>query len=317
MLRFRALLLLASIFVFSTFACAEDKKQRLLLVTHSGGFIHDSVGLAEDILKELGPKKGYEVTCWRFTGDPDAKVKMKVKDGDKTVEKEVSALEKYSTEFRARTGKAVEKENCGRINAKTLKDFDVVLFFTTGSGPKKGNIGVMTEDELKDFTAWVKAGGAFAGAHCASDTMYDSSYGELIGGYFKTHPPGLQDIVVKVEDANHPAATGLTDGLKYKDEIYVFTDAPYSREKLHIILSASEFFPKSKDKEGKETDLRADKDYAISWCREEGKGKVFYTALGHDKKVWKDEKFQAHLFGGLAWATNQAKGDASPTGKKK
>jgi type 1 glutamine amidotransferase len=308
MMRFRTLLLLAALLAVSTFATAEDKKQRLLLVTHSGGFIHDSVGVAEDLLKELGPKKGYDVTCWRFTGDPEAKVKVKGKDG----EKEVSALEKYSTEFRARTGKAVEKENCGRINAKTLKDFDVVLFFTTGSGPKKGNIGPMTADELKDFTAWVKAGGAFAGTHCASDTMYDSSYGELIGGYFKTHPPGLQDIVLKVEDAKHPAAVGLTDGLKYKDEIYVFTDVPYSREKLHIILSAQEFYPK----DGKQKDLRADKDYAISWCREEGKGKVFYTALGHDKKVWKDEKFQAHLFGGLDWATNQAKGDASPTIKK-
>jgi uncharacterized protein len=313
----RTLLLLATVLVVGSFAHAEDKKKRLLLVTHSGGFIHDSVGMAEDILKELGPKNGYDVTCWRFTGDPDAKVKTKVKDGDMTVEKEVNALEKYSADFRARTGKTVEKENCGRINATSLKNFDAVLFFTTGSGPNKGNIGPMTDDELKEFTAWVKAGGAFAGTHCASDTMYESKYGELIGGYFKTHPPGLQDIVIKVEDPKHPAAVGLTDGMKYKDEIYIFTDAPYSRDKLHIILSASEFYPKTKDKDGKETDQRADKDYAVSWCREEEKGKVFYTSLGHDKKVWKDEKFQAHLFGGLAWATGQAKGDATPTGKKK
>jgi len=283
---------------------AADVK-RLLLVTHSGGFIHDSVGVAEDILKELGPKMGYDVTCWRFTGDPEVKVKVKGKDGS---EKEVNVLEKYSADFRARTGKPVEKENCGRINAKTLKDFDLVLFFTTGTGPKKNNIGPMNEQELKDFAAWVKVGGAFAGTHCASDTLYDTVYGELIGGYFKTHPPGLQDITIKVEDAKHPAAVGLTDGMKYKDEIYIFTDKPYSRDKLHIILSADQFNPKGG---------REDKDYAISWCREEGKGKVFYTSLGHDKKVWQDTKFQQHLFGGLSWATGQSKGNATPTGKQK
>ena len=62
---------------------------------------------------------------------------------------------------------------------------------------------------------------------------------------------------------------------------------------------------------------RKDGDYAISWCREEGKGKVFYTAFGHDPKVWKDEKFQKHLFGGLKWATGELPGDATPSGAKK
>lgn len=297
-----------------TAATADDKpKKKLLLVTHSGGFIHDSVGVAEDILKEQGPKNGYEVTCWRFTGDPDAKVKMK-KDGKDV---EVTALEKYSADFRNRTGKTVEKENCGRINADSLKKFDVVLFFTTGTGAagKRGDIGPLTADELKDLTAWVKAGGAFAGTHCASDTLYGTSYGELIGAYFKTHPPGQHNVKLKIEDPKHPAAVGFTDGQEYKDEIYIFTDEVYNRNRLHIIISCE----KGSFKEAESTPRakREDGDYAISWCREEGKGKVFYTALGHDKRVWQDENFQKHLFGGLAWATNQAKGDATPTGKGK
>ena len=53
-------------------AAAENKK--LLLVTDSGGFIHDSVGLAEQVLKEIGPKHGFDVTCYRFTRDPNQKV---------------------------------------------------------------------------------------------------------------------------------------------------------------------------------------------------------------------------------------------------
>lgn len=290
-------------------ATADDKpKKKLLLVTHSGGFIHDSVGVAEDILKEQGPKAGYEVTCWRFTGDPDAKATVK-KDGKDV---ETTALAKYSEQFRARTGKSVEKENCGRINAESLKKFDVVLFFTTGTGAagKRGDIGPLTADELKDLTAWVKAGGAFAGTHCASDTLYGTGYGELIGAYFKTHPPGQHTVKLKFDDPKHPAAVGFEDGQEYKDEIYIFTDEPYSRDKLHIILSCE----KGSFKEAK--DSRKDGDYAISWCREEGKGKVFYTALGHDKRVWQDEKFRKHLFGGLDWVTGQAKGDATPSGKK-
>jgi uncharacterized protein len=297
-------------------ALAEDKpKKKLLLVTHSGGFIHNSVGVAEDILKEEAPKAGYDVTCWRFTGDPDAKVKVKVKEkvDGKDVEKEVekTALEKYSDDFRKSVGRAVEKEHCGRVNADSLKKFDAVLFFTTGTGPagKKGDVGPLTAEELKDLTAWVKAGGAFAGSHCASDTLYDTGYGELIGAYFKTHPPGQHTVKLKFDDPKHPAAVGFEAGQEYKDEIYIFRDEPYSREKLHIIISCE---PGS-FKEAKES--RKDGDYAISWCHEVGKGKVFYTALGHDPKVWKDEKFRKHLFGGLDWTTGLAKGDATPSKK--
>jgi type 1 glutamine amidotransferase len=298
-------------------ATADDKpKKKLLLVTHSGGFIHKSVGVAEDVLKEVGPKNGYDVTCWRFTADPDAKVKVKVKEkvDGKDVEKEVekTALEVYSDRFRQAVGRPVAKEHCGRVNADTLKTFDVVLFFTTGTGAagKRGDVGPLTADELKDLTAWVKAGGAFTGTHCASDTLYGTGYGDLIGGYFKTHP-AIQKVKLRVEDAKHPAAVGIEDGMDWTDEYYVFTDTPYSREKLHVIMSIQADTFKPNPNGG-----RADNDYAVSWSKEEGKGKVFYTSLGHREEVWKDERFQKHLFGGIAWATGQAKGDATPSKKK-
>jgi type 1 glutamine amidotransferase len=262
---------------------ADMKIKRLLLVTDSGGFIHDSVGVAEEVMKELGPKNGFDVTCWRFTRQPDPKV-----------------LEKYSDEFRKRTGLTVAEENCGRINKETLKKFDVVLFFTTGNP--------LTKEELADLEEWVKAGGAFAGTHCATDTLYGTTYGGLVGGYFDGHP-WHQKIKVKVEDAKHPAAAGFTSGDEITDEIYQFQDSPYSREKLHIILSVDN---SSIDvKKGK----RKDMDYAISWGQEYGKGKSFYTSLGHRKEVWKDERFQKHLFGGLKWAVGEAPGDATPSAK--
>jgi type 1 glutamine amidotransferase len=267
---------------------AADAPKRLLLVTHSGGFIHDSVGVAEDVLKEVGPKHGFEVTCFRWTNDTNT-----------------PAFEKYQKDFRARTGKTVGPENCGRVNKDTLKNFDCVLFFTTGNP--------MTTAETKDLVEWVQAGGAFCGTHCATDTLYgDAAYGNLIGAYFTGHPAGLQKIKVHVEDPKHPAAAGFEDGQGYEDEMYVFRPAPYNRDKLHIILSIGKgsFHPGEKL-------TRPDDDYAISWCHEEGKGKVFYTSFGHAKKTWQDaEHFQKHLLGGLAWANGRAAGDATPSGKK-
>jgi type 1 glutamine amidotransferase len=287
--------------------------KRLLLVTHSGGFIHNSVGVAEETLKEIGPKYGFVVTCYRFTGDPDQKVKNAAKKDGPVVE--TTALEKYSAEFRAKTGLTVGPENCGRINKDTLKNFDAILFFTTGS-VKEGQISPLTDAELTDLLEWVKAGGTFTGTHCATDTLFNATqYGDLVGGYFKGHPQGLQKVKLKVEDPSHPAAKPFSDGEVFEDEIYIFHDKPYSRDKLHVILSVgpdSNFPPNARPGQG-----RTDNDYAISWCQDYGKGKVFYTSLGHDKAMWKNPKFQEHLLDGIKWANGQLPGDATPTAKLK
>ena len=276
-----ALLAIAS----SPLVAADAKAKRLLLVTDSGGFVHDSVGLSEEILKDIGPKNGFDVTCYRYTRDP--------KD---------PAFTKYAENFRKVTGVAVDPESCGRVNKETLKNFDVVLFFTTGNP--------LTKEELVDLQDWVKAGGAFAGTHCATDTLYNTTYGALVGGYFDGHP-WHQKIKLKVEDPKHAAANGFKDGDEITDEIYQFKDAPYSREKLHIILSVDN---SSIDTEKKGVN-RKDKDFAISWGQEYGKGRSFYTSLGHRKEVWKDERFQKHLIGGLKWAVKQADGSSAPSAK--
>ncbi len=65
---FAAIVALAS--VSSTPAADPPKNKRLLLVTSSGGFIHDSVGFAEETLKDIGPKNGFEVTCWALHRRP-------------------------------------------------------------------------------------------------------------------------------------------------------------------------------------------------------------------------------------------------------
>jgi uncharacterized protein len=294
-------------------AFAENK--RLLLVTDSGVFIHDSVGLSEQVLKEIGPKNGFDVTCYRFTRDPDQKLKIKRKENGKEVAVETTVLAEYGERFRKTTGVAVEPESLGRVNAETLKKFDCVLFFTTGNP--------LANDEIESLVKWVKAGGAIAGTHCGSDTLYpakdrpwNEAYGELIGAYFRGHPPGFQKIKIKVEDAKHPAAKSFKDGDPYEDEMYIFRDAPYSRNKLHIILSVNEDSVGSLLQKNKSL-ARTDNDYAISWCQEIEKGRSFYTSLGHRKEVWKDPRYQDHLVGGLRWAMKLENGDATPSAKLK
>lgn len=297
---FRQFLALVAAGLLVAVAPAAEPK-RLLLVTHSGGFIHDSVAEAEKILKELGPKNGFTVTCFRFTNDPDAKVKVKRKVDGQETEVETTALEAYSTRFRASTGEPVAKEQCGRINADTLAKFDAVLFFTTGNPVNK--------EELTDLIGWVKKGGAFAGTHCATDTLYGTPYGELVGGFFDGHP-WHQKIRLHVDDPKHAAARSFPEGSEITDEIYQFKDTPYSRARLHIILSLDNA---SIDvKKGK----RKDQDYAVAWCQQLGDGRSFYTSLGHRKDVWRDPRFQEHLLTGIKWALKQAEGDATPSGVK-
>jgi type 1 glutamine amidotransferase len=292
----------------------------VLLVTHAGGFMHDSLLAAEQMLKEAGPKHGLDVSCWRFTADPDAKITVKRKIDGKEVERTMTALEDYSERFRRINGELVTKEQCGRVNAESLKRFDAVIFFTTSTWQRDSGSHPLTADELKDLLAWVKAGGAFLGVHCATDTLHATPYGDLIGATFGGHP-WVQKVRLRAEDPKHPAARGLVDGAEIFDEIYQFgakssdprvplKEQPYSRERLHIILSI--------DNASIDTSKgsRDDKDYPVSWCQSVGKGRSFYTSLGHHREVWKDPRFQEHLLGGIKWALGQEAGAATPSGKR-
>jgi hypothetical protein len=62
---------------------------------------------------------------------------------------------------------------------------------------------------------------------------------------------------------------------------------------------------------------RKDEDYALMWCREFGKGRVFYTALGHRDEVWKDPRFQNMIISAVKWTTREIDGDATPSAAKK
>lgn len=174
------------------------------------------------------------------------------------------------------------------ITREKLAGYKAVVFYTTGE----------LAIDKDAFIEWVKNGGGFVGIHCATDTFYKfAPYGEMIGGYFDGHP-WTQDVKVKVEDKSHPATKHLGDSFGIKDEIYQFRD--WERGKVHVLLSIDVTSVDLTKKEVK----RTDGDFAVAWTKNYGKGRVFYTSLGHREEVWADERFRTHLMNGIAWAAS-------------
>jgi type 1 glutamine amidotransferase len=179
------------------------------------------------------------------------------------------------------------REELERLTAGSFAGVGAVLFFTSGDVP----LQPVARRELFGF---VRGGGGFVGVHSATDTWYDvPEYGAVIGGYFDGHP-WHQRVRIVVEDPSHPATRHLGPAFEIADEIYQFRG--WSRDGVHVLFALD---PRSVDVgRGK----RADRDYALAWTRREGRGRVFYTALGHDREVWEDERFRRHLLEGIRWA---------------
>ncbi len=165
-----------------------------------------------------------------------------------------------------------------------LDPYAAVVFLST-SGE------VLTEAARAGLRAYVEEGGGFAGVHAAACTEYDwPYYGELLGARFARHP-AYQPGKAVIEDRGHPATRHLPAVWEFTDEWYDFRESP--RGAVHVLVSADE---SSYDGGG------MGEDHPLAWCREQGAGRVFYTALGHASEAYQDPDFLAHLRGGIGWA---------------
>ncbi len=274
-----------------------ETKKRVLLITESKGFVHSvvrrSVTVAKDAKAEDFPKldqlevkenKGKVSVAYH-----GRLVKpLEIKAGDKLLAVIKPCLvETTFMDLAAKSGlfDVVCSQNSRvEISDEALKTYDAVFFYTTGELP-------LSEAQKSDLLSFIRKGKGFGGSHCATDTFYKwKEYGELIGGYFDGHP-WHQKIRVIVEDKKHAATKHLGDSFEITDEIYQFR-TPYSREKLKVLMRMDMDSVKNPGK-------RADKDNALAWVHQFGKGNVFYTALGHREEVWADPRFQQHVIGGL------------------
>ena len=143
--------------------------------------------------------------------------------------------------------------------------------------------------------------------HSATITFTDwPEYGEMIGGYFDEHPWGTFDAPILVEDPNFPGMQQWPKSFVLKDEIYQMKD--FSRDKVRVLMRL----------DATKLDLnnprvhRKDLDFAVTWAKMYGKGRVYYSTLGHVEQNWDDPRMQKMFVEAIKWAMGLVDADVTP-----
>jgi type 1 glutamine amidotransferase len=159
--------------------------------------------------------------------------------------------------------------------------------------------------------------GQAAATELGPDTQVGTwpEFNKMIGGFFKFHWNDGQKITVKIDDPKNPINAAFK-GQEYDivDETYTMGRDTYSRENLRVLTSINYDKMSAKDK-AKESNPRADGDYALSWIRREGKGRVFYEAHGHNEKIYAIKPMLEHITAGMQYALGDLQADDSPSVK--
>lgn len=293
-----------------TKAIATPKQPRKILVLcKASGFVHSNIPLAAETLKEMGEKTG----AWTATITYDP----------------------------------------ADINADNLKQYDLVfLDNTTGQFLDDPNDATATAARKQALLDFVRSGKGLAGLHATVDSYHAAAgspaavaagassaaaappagggrgeaaqqvgtwpdYNKMIGGFFKFHWTYPQIITVKIDDPKSPL-TAMFHGQEFDihDETYTFAQDSFSRKNVHVLTSIdySKMSDADKAKEPAAT-KRTDGDYALSWIRREGKGRVFIELHGHDEHVYQMPTMLEHLLAGTQYALGDLPADDSPSAK--
>lgn len=251
---------------------AAEAAKRVLVVTATAGYRHGSIETAEKVIAALGRSSGTFQVELAAVAPPRQEGAVQA--------------QAYADEVRAVLA--------DKLSPAALKRYDGIVFANT--------TGELPLPDTAALVQWVRAGGAFIGVHSASDTLHGfRPFIDMLGGEFDYH---REQVVVQAInlDRSHPAtahlgATWNLDGRK--EEIYVLKN--YQRRAVHELLVLD-----------RHPNTGEPGHFGLAWCREFGKGRVFYTALGHNEAVWEMPAFQQHVLGGMAWAMRLAPLRASP-----
>ncbi len=203
----------------------------------------------------------------------------------------------WDTEMRTDTELLTKKEI--PRNGKNLNYFDVLVFAST-----TGELE-MDASQKQDMLAFVKEDGkGFVGIHAALDTNYTwPEYGEMIGGYFDQHPWMTFEAPIVTEDPEFPAVRHFPRAFVKYDEIY--QPKEWSRSKVNVLLrlDASKL-----DYANNPRIHRVDHDFPVAWSKMYGKGRVFYSTLGHTEESWEDPDIRTMYFEAVKWALGMTEG---------
>ncbi len=171
-------------------------------------------------------------------------------------------------------------EDLSRITRETLDGYDALVVYANHE----------EEKVPAAILPWVKDGGALLALHCACGNFHPSKeWFDLVGGRFKSHEG--REFSPKTVDLEHPITKGLPE-LKCWDETYQHQDLTQDRHLLQVRE------PMNKDETAQEP---------WTWTRTEGKGRVFYTASGHDLRCWNDTAYQLLVKRAILWTIGEAR----------
>lgn len=225
---------------------------------------------------------------------------------------------------------AVVSDDPANFEKEALKAFDAVLLLSPTQDffmPSRKQRNDFSKEDwawlqarhnrlVDNLIAYVEQGGGLVGIHSATDSCYKhKAYGEAMGAYFSGHPwTANMNVTIVVEDGEHAIMKPVFEGMKdfrIRDEIYQFRPEPYSRDKLRVLLHLD---PDRSDTP-KQPPAREDGDYAVCWVQSVGKGRVFYTSLGHNHEIYSNPLMLKHYLAGIQFATGDLKADTTPSAK--
>jgi putative membrane-bound dehydrogenase-like protein len=167
-------------------------------------------------------------------------------------------------------------EKVGDLNRETLARYDAVLIYA--------NIEQIAPAQEAALLAYVEGGGGFMPLHCASYCFLNSPrYIALVGAQFRRHGTGEFD--TRIVDPAHPIMKGFTP-FRTWDETYVHHK--HNEQDRQVVQVRAEGLVEE----------------PWTWVRTQGKGRVFYTAYGHDARTWENPGFHDLIVRGIRWATH-------------
>jgi type 1 glutamine amidotransferase len=185
-------------------------------------------------------------------------------------------------------------EDAAAFTTANLAQYEVVVFLnTTGDA--------LNATQQTAFESYIRSGKGYVGVHAAADTEYDwSFYGNLVGGYFASHP-AIQQANIRVENRATAATATLPQTWTRTDEWYNYRTNPRSSARVLANLDESSY-----------SGGGMGADHPISWCKTYEGGRSFYTGLGHTQSTYAESAFRSHLLGGIRYAAGTTKADCRP-----
>ena len=212
----------------------------------------------------------------------------------------IAAIQKLGTENGFSTDTTT---NSALFADENLKKYDAIIFSNTN------NDVFDTEEQKVAFMRYIQAGGGFMGIHSASGTERNWKWFKLmLGASFLRHPP-FQNFTVHVLDKQHPAVKNLPAQWETNDECYYFKEFNAS---VKVLLVSDISNIKESGEKNSKPEVFGNR-YPAAWCHEFDGGRIFYTALGHNKEDYSNTTYLAHIIEGLKWVMDKPKPDYKKT----